>query len=542
MLFTAIAATVITVFYTVDTGLGPRTDHRERPAQAAGTRFALRPLIGLGGGVTVREITQATAFSMVALTGANLTGTAARVRAKHPDGSWGRWYSAEVLESDGDGSPGVVHGTDPVFVGETTTVQISVSRPVDAPVTVSSDKPPGATAPHKPAPLPDLGYLPATIGQPLAQDISAILISPPQAPADTQWTPPTAVIAAGRPPNIISRSQWGAAASARCAKPRYAKRIRAAVVHHTAQGNDYAPQDSARIVRSVYDYHTKLLGWCDIAYHALVDRYGQVFEGRSGGLGNAVEGWHTGGFNRETWGVAMIGDFDDIPPTPIQLRAVGRLLGWRLGLDHVDPKGKVTLTSAGGSNTHFPAGAAPTLPTIFSHRDVGKTVCPGNAGYALLGEIRDTAARFNDPPSPADLAASLQGGAIYARWQRMGGENSALGVLTSPEATAAGSARYATFGKGAMYWSPETDAEPVTGAIYDAWASLGYERGALGLPTSAEFAEPQWVKQNFQHGTLNFDRLSGRVTRVIDGVAQELPPPPPGGPPVQLERFSRPVG
>jgi uncharacterized protein with LGFP repeats len=538
MLFTAVAVTVITVVWAIGTVGG----NREQPVQAPGTRFAQRPLIGVGGGVTVREISQPAPFSMVALTGANLTGTAARVRAKHADGSWGPWYSTEALESGGDGPPGAVHGTDPVFVGQTTTVQIAVSRPADAPVTVSSDKPPGSTPSRKAPAGPDLGYIPATIGQPLAEDLSAILISPPQAPADTQWTPPTAVIAAGRPPNIVSRSQWGAAASTRCAKPRYAKRIRAAVVHHTAQGNDYAPQDSARIVRSVYDYHTKLLGWCDIAYHALVDKYGQVFEGRSGGLGNAVEGWHTGGFNRETWGVAMIGDFGDVPPTPIQLRAVGRLLGWRLGLDHVDPKGMVTLTSAGGSNTHFPAGAAATLPTIFSHRDVGKTACPGNAGYALLDEIRNTAARFNDPPGPADLAASLQGGAIYARWQQMGGESSALGVPTSPEATAAGSARYATFGKGAMYWSPQTDAEPVTGAIYDAWASLGYERGALGLPTSAEFAEPQWVKQNFQHGTLNFDRLSSRVTRVIDGVAQELPPPPPGGPPVQLERFSRPVG
>ena len=89
-----------------------------------------------------------------------------------------------------------------------------------------------------------------------------------------------------------------------------------------------------------------------------------------------------------------------------------------------------------------------------------------------------------------------------------------------------------------MYWSPTTGAEPVTGAIYDAWASLGYERGLLGLPTSGEIHEPQWVVQNFQHGTLNFDRETGMVTRVVDGVAQEIPPPPPSGPPVQLERFT----
>ena len=237
----------------------------------------------------------------------------------------------------------------------------------------------------------------------------------------------------------------------------------------------------------------------------------------------------------------MIGNFDDVAPTPIQLHTVGRLLGWRLGLDRVDPKGTVTLASAGGPNTNYPLDATATLPTIFSHRDVGATDCPGNVAYALLDEIRDTAAHFNGPPRPEDLAMALQGGAIYDRWQSMGGMNSALGAPTSPEATGAGSARYATFDKGAMYWSPETGAEPVTGAIYDAWASLGYERGALGLPTSGEFQEPQWVKQNFQHGTLDFDRLSGRVSRVIDGVAEELPPSPPSGPPIQLERFSTPV-
>ena len=78
----------------------------------------------------------------------------------------------------------------------------------------------------------------------------------------------------------------------------------------------------------------------------------------------------------------------------------------------------------------------------------------------------------------------------------------------------------------------------MTGAIYDAWGTLGFERGALGLPTSGEIAEPQWIVQNFQHGTLNFDRETGTVTRVIDGVPQELPPLSKAEP-VQLERFSR---
>jgi uncharacterized protein with LGFP repeats len=78
----------------------------------------------------------------------------------------------------------------------------------------------------------------------------------------------------------------------------------------------------------------------------------------------------------------------------------------------------------------------------------------------------------------------------------------------------------------------------VTGGIYDAWATLGYEYGALGLPTSGEIQEPQWIVQNFQHGTLNWDRANSTVTRVMDGVPVELPPPSPEGPPAELERFS----
>ena len=68
---------------------------------------------------------------------------------------------------------------------------------------------------------------------------------------------------------------------------------------------------------------------------------------------------------------------------------------------------------------------------------------------------------------------------------------------------------------------------------------MGFERSALGLPTSGEIQEPQWIVQNFQHGTLNFDREKGTVTRVIDGIALELPPSTLNPAPVQLERFTR---
>ncbi|BCI92612.1 hypothetical protein NIIDMKKI_78180 [Mycobacterium kansasii] len=194
MLVTAVAATVVIVSWVLNRP--PHSTHERPPAQD--TQLVEKPLIGLGGGVTVRELTQDTPFSLVALTG-DLAGTSTRVRAKRPDGSWGPWYQAEY-ETAAPDAPGPdpadagagPRSTDPVFVGSTTTVQIAVTRPVDAPVTQAP-----VTAEANPA---ELGYRPATKEQPFGQNISAILISPPQAPARTQWTPPTGVTMPGQAP------------------------------------------------------------------------------------------------------------------------------------------------------------------------------------------------------------------------------------------------------------------------------------------------------------------------------------------------------
>ncbi|BBZ42217.1 LGFP repeat-containing protein [Mycobacterium conspicuum] len=526
MLLTAIAATVVIVSWIAD------PTRETGPAAAPETRLAEHPLTGLGAGITVREVSQDLPFSLVALTG-DLAGTSTRVRAKRADGSWGPWYQTDFETGRADAvGPVGPRSTEPVFVGTTTSVQIAVTRPMDAQA---------APAPAEPRPV--LGYKPATKEQPFGQNISAVLISPPQAPAKTTWTPPAGVLMPGQAPAIISRADWGADESLRCGTPKYDDGVRAAVIHHTAGSNDYSPLESAGIVKAIYTYHAKTLGWCDIAYNALVDKYGQVFEGSAGGLTKAVEAFHTGGFNRNTWGVAMIGNFDDVPPTPLQLRTVGRLLGWRLGMDNVDPKGTVALESAGSHYTTFPAGAVATLPTIFTHRDVGNTDCPGNAAYASMDEIRDVASHFNDPPE--ELIKALQGGAIYQHWQEIGGVNSVLGSPTSPEDDAEGGARYATFVRGAMYWSPATGPQPVTGAIYNAWASLDYERGVLGLPTSAEIQEPLQITQNFAHGTLNFDRLTGTITEVVDGITTPVSGPVSGptasAPELPAEHFSPPT-
>src|SRR3954469_9069455 len=201
MLFTAIAGTVVILPWAL-----PSTpfDEDRRPL-AEQTQLTQQPLTGLGGGETVREVHQDTPFSMVALTSEDLSGTSAKVRAKKADGSWGPWYEAEALDGVGPDAA-VPRGTEPIFVGRTTTVQISVSRPIGAAPTG-----PPTNAPAKPT----LGYVPANVEQPFAQNISAVLLHPPQAPVDTLPLP-SAVTVPGQPPNIINRAQWGADEGMRC--------------------------------------------------------------------------------------------------------------------------------------------------------------------------------------------------------------------------------------------------------------------------------------------------------------------------------------
>ena len=149
---------------------------------------------------------------------------------------------------------------------------------------------------------------------------------------------------------------WGADESIRRAPPHYAASIRLAIVHHTVSSNKYSPTQSAAIVRGIEVYHVKGNGWNDIGYNFLVDRFGQIFEGRYGGIDRNVVGAHAQGFNTGSTGIALIGNYQSGTPTAAQLASLEKLIAWRLDLAHVDPLS--TLTFISGGNPRFPAGIA----------------------------------------------------------------------------------------------------------------------------------------------------------------------------------------
>jgi uncharacterized protein with LGFP repeats len=105
-------------------------------------------------------------------------------------------------------------------------------------------------------------------------------------------------------------------------------------------------------------------------------------------------------------------------------------------------------------------------------------------------------------------------GAIRDKWIQTGWERGALGFPTSDEQTASdGRGKFNTFERGAIYYTPETGANLILGPIRDRWVSMGAERSALGYPVKDDRVAPDGVShiQEFQRGTLVWDAGSGQV-------------------------------
>jgi N-acetylmuramoyl-L-alanine amidase len=211
-------------------------------------------------------------------------------------------------------------------------------------------------------------------------------------------------------PSIVTRQGWDADEDIRRAKPQYAPAVRFAVVHHTAGSNAYSPSQSAAIVRGIEAYHVKANGWNDIGYNFLVDRYGQVFEGRYGGMDRPVIGAHAQGFNTGSVGISLIGTYNSASITPAQRMALVKLLSWRLDVAHVDPLATLVWPSSG--NPKFRAGKKVTLRTISGHRDTGFTDCPGNALYRQLPSIAKSVAASGLPKLYDPAVAGRLGGKL----------------------------------------------------------------------------------------------------------------------------------
>ena len=308
-----------------------------------------------------------------------------RVRVRSLDhGRWGAWQKVDYDAQEGP-TPGTAEartarpGTEPTLVGNVDKVQVEVFTP--------SGRPPRGMR----LAIIDPGRTTAPVRQQPAIDTARL------ASADT--TTSTSALVTPKP-QIFSRAQWGADESMRQPSSLTYGEVHAAFVHHTVNANDYTRAQVPAIIRGIYAYHTKTLGWSDIGYNFLVDRFGRIWEGRYGGVDRPVVGAHTYGYNYVSFAMAAIGNFQDARPSRAILRAYGRLFAWKLSLHGIDP-----------AATHVWVKDR-YLPAIDGHRDVYPTECPGKYLYRKLPAIRRLAAADQSPFTSRQKITNLSG----SRW------------------------------------------------------------------------------------------------------------------------------
>ncbi|MBO1336653.1 peptidoglycan recognition protein [Streptomyces sp. VRA16 Mangrove soil] len=196
----------------------------------------------------------------------------------------------------------------------------------------------------------------------------------------------------GPRPRIITRKGWGADEKLRERDFVYTKTVKAAFIHHSASGNNYRCSQASSVIRSIYRYHVKSSGWRDIGYNFLVDKCGNIYEGRAGGVTKPVMGAHTLGFNTNSMGIAVLGTFGSSNPPAAAVNAIARLTAWKLGLYGANPRGTTYLKSGGGNL--YRKGKNVRLKVISGHRDGFATECPGRRLYKKLGTARSSSAHL----------------------------------------------------------------------------------------------------------------------------------------------------
>jgi uncharacterized protein with LGFP repeats len=213
-------------------------------------------------------------------------------------------------------------------------------------------------------------------------------------------------------PGIVSRKEWGADARKGGCRPREPASyglVKATVVHHTVNSNKYTEAEAPGVVLAICRYHRNALGWNDVGYNALVDRFGNIYAGRAGGLNHAVIGAHAQGVNAQTSGVAAIGTHTTTRAGRPAMRALTRWLAWKLVIHGHTTKGSARMVSAGGETSRYAEGTVFHTKRIIGHRRTNLTECPGNALARQLSTLRERVQNLIDRSADGGDTGGING-------------------------------------------------------------------------------------------------------------------------------------
>ena len=122
-------------------------------------------------------------------------------------------------------------------------------------------------------------------------------------------------------------------------------------------------------------------------------------------------------------------------------------------------------------------------------------------------------------PSPVH-AAYPTGGGIGKVYKSLGGSSGRLGPATGSEhCTLIQNGCYQSFRNGSIHWTKTTGAHATWGAIRTAWKKSGWEKGALGYPTSNEYKSGSETRQSFQKGRITWSSSRGAAVILAKATA-----------------------
>ena len=185
-------------------------------------------------------------------------------------------------------------------------------------------------------------------------------------------------------PTMIPRSDWcgGSADCSQVNAPYNVTYINAThvVMHHGASPNTYT--DGQAVVQSYYNYHVNTLGWADIGYNYLIDKYGNFYQGRQNpNLPTSdVRGAHAGASNSTSIGVNFLGNLDVSIATQVQLEKLYDLMAW--WFDHK------AIDVLGSSDFQTQAYGVQNEDHFTYHNSINPTSCPGDDMISRMPNIR----------------------------------------------------------------------------------------------------------------------------------------------------------
>ena len=344
-------------------------------------------------------------FTLAGLTwvGPVSIGTEFKVRVRE-SGVWSAWFKLEYGEYQGVGKDGTESmdtrvGSDPLLTGLADGVEVIMENtsgvvPAQMKVTLVNSQ-----VTKQDRNLGQQSIRMATTDTGMQSQAVAALVG-------AAVSPQGALVAR---PRIVTRAEWGADETWRDPVPRVGTTLLAGIVHHTASTNNYTAAQAPAQMRNLYAYFTKSLNYADMGYNFLVDKYGTIYEGRSGCAVGAVDcdsasvpvqGAHTAGLNLNTFGVSAIGNYDVLAPENpgAMVESIASLMAWKLAPYGLDPNATASIMSTDTSgSSKFSAGQTAITQVISAHRDVGKTVCPGRYLYPYMAEIRARATTLLAP-------------------------------------------------------------------------------------------------------------------------------------------------